>query len=376
MNCPTGALHEKTSSTKVSKAIYHPQKHVIAITDSAMAVSLAEEFGLRAGKDMSGIVNAALRAIGFDAVFDSAFGADLYVQELVYELQERKREGTKQPLLSGHCPAWMKHARQTSGNLPDDITTALPPHHQLGRILKTYYAEKKNIDPSDIFIVSLNTCTAKKEEITNNAYVNGGFPNIDVSMTTRETADFIKLHGIDIHQIEEELTDLPFGMASTAGKIHTLAGGLTEAVIRNLFFSAKGRELRPPRITKLRNTKSIKEYLFKEGELQLKLIAVNGIKEAMEVMEEVRLGTRSADFIEVLACRDGCIGGGGQPLRQPAENVKSRRKALYDIDNKGSINVAEKNPEIEELANRFLGAPGSKKRATMLHIREIKKAAL
>lgn len=375
MNCPTGALHEKTSPGKVSKAIYHPDKHVIAITDTAMAVSLGEEFGMKPGKDMSGTINATLRAIGFDAVFDSAFGADLYVQELVQELKKRKENGVQTPLLSGHCPAWLRHAEQTESHWLDQVTHAMPPHHQLARVLKTYYAEKKGLSPENIFVVSLNTCTAKKEEIISKDYFRNGIANIDVSMTTRETADFIKLHGIDIFQIEEELSDLPFGMASTAGKLHNLSGGLTEALIRSMFFNIKGRELRPPRITKLRNTKTVKEYAVNDEGMSLKIVAVNGMKEAMQVLEEVRLGTRQADFIEVLACKDGCIGGGGQPLRQPSENIKARRKALYEIDNKGSISVADKNPEIEELTNRFLGVAGSERRSDLLHIANKKKAS-
>ncbi|MGM0565835.1 MAG: [Fe-Fe] hydrogenase large subunit C-terminal domain-containing protein [Bacteroidota bacterium] len=368
MHCPTAALHEKTSFNSVSKALHQPEKHVIAITDTAIGVSLAEEFGLKPGKDLSGLLNTTLRAIGFDAVYDTAFGADMYISELVQELTERKKQGISRPLLTNHCPAWIRHAEQTNTELLKDVTTTLPPQQQLAKILKTYYADKKNIKPSDVFVVSLNTCTAKKEEITRKAYFTENNPNIHVSMTTRETADFIKLHGIDIHQLEEELSDLPFGMASAAGKMHPLSGGITESLSRSLFFSLKQRELRPARISKLRNTKTIKEYTFTESKKPLHFVAVNGIKEAMQVINEVESGTRKADFIEILACKNGCVGGGGQPLRQPEENLKARRKALYDADNKGSIKLAEKNPELEELTERFLGLPGSEKRKSLLHI--------
>lgn len=373
MNCPTGALHERTYHNKIRKALHNPDKHVIAISDSAVAVSLGEEFGLKPGKNVSGTLNAALRLAGFNAVFDTAFGADLYLTEVAKEILERKNNGETTPLVSNHCPAWIRHLEQSEKGLPIHTTTAIPPQQQLSRIIKSYYAEKKNINPDDIFVVALNSCTAKKDEITRKDYLSKLNPTIDVSLTTRETADFIKLHGIDFHQIEDELTDLPFGMTSSAGQLHTLSGGLIEGLIRSLFLQDKEREMRPARLARLRSTKSVKEYVYKKENENINLVAVSGIKEAMKVIAETEQGIRKTDFLEILACHDGCIGGGGQPLRQPADNLKARRKAIYEIDNKGPIKVAEKNPEIEDLVRRYLGESGSKKRKELLHIKSLKE---
>ncbi len=369
MNCPTGALHERTYHNKIRKAVHNPEKHVIAISDSAMAVSLGEEFGVKPGKNVSGTLNAALRLAGFNAVFDTAFGADLYLTELAKEILERKNSGETTTLVSNHCPAWMRHLDQTETDFNIAKATVLPPQQQISKIIKSYYAEKKELNPDNIFVVSLNSCTAKKEEINRKEFSAGGNANVDVSMTTRETADFIKLHGIDFHQIEDELTDLPFGMTSSAGQLQTISGGLIEGLIRSMFLQENDRELRPARITRLRNTKSVKEYIFKKGKENIYLVAVSGIKEAMNLLAEVEQGIRKIDFLEVLACKDGCINGGGQPLRQPADNLKARRKAIYEIDNKGSIKVAERNPEIEDLAKRFIGELGSKKRKELLHMK-------
>lgn len=373
MNCPTGALHERTYHNKIRKALHNPDKHVIAISDSAVAVSLGEEFGLKPGKNVSGTLNAALRLAGFNAIFDTAFGADLYLTGVAKEILERKNNGKTTPLVSNHCPAWIRHLEQSEKELHIHTTTAVPPQQQLSRIIKSYYAEKKNLNPDHIFVVALNSCTAKKDEITRKNYLSGANATIDVSLTTREIADFIKLHGIDFHQVDDELTDLPFGMTSSAGHLHTLSGGLIEGLIRSLFLQDKEREMRPARVTRLRNTKSVKEYVYKKENENINLVAVSGIKEAMKVIAETEQGIRKTDFIEILACKDGCIGGGGQPLRQPADNLKARRKAIYEIDNKGSIKVAEKNPEIEDLVRRYLGESGSKKRKELLHIKPLKE---
>lgn len=367
-SCPTGALHEKTYHNKIRTALHNTDKHVIAITDSALNISIGEEFGFKPGRNIGNTINAALRIIGFNAIFDAAFGADLYVNELVTALKSRKENHIEFPLLSSHCPSWIKHSENVAPDLQEHIATALPPQQALGKIIKTYYAKKMKLDPDNIFIVSINSCLSKKDEAGKKAYLSSGITNIDASITTRELAGFIKLHGVEIEHIEEELTDLPFGMASSAGRMLPLSGGLTESLIRSMFLDAKDRELRPARITKLRNTKTVKEYTFKHENKSYKFLAINGIKEAMEILEELKLGIRKADFVEILTCKNGCINGGGQPLRRPDDNIKARRKAIYELDNKGSIKVADKNPELIELYDRYLGKANSKQRIETLHI--------
>lgn len=373
MVCPTGALHEKSSQNKVRQAIHDESKHVVAIFDSAMTVSLAEEFNIKPGKNIEQLITAALRIAGFNKIFDTGFGADLLLREMSEEWLNRIENNGFLPLISSHCPAWMKYAENNYPSLQKYFTTVNPPQELLGSITKNYYAEKAGISKENIFVVSLTSCTARKQERQKKEYNPHGIAHVDAVMTTREVADFIKLHGIDLNQIEEELTDLPFGMCSTAGKMHTAAAGLTEGLIRTAFQQVNNRELRPPRITKLRNNKARKEYGFKANGKEHTMVAVNGLAEAIKILDEVRKGKKQISFLEILACKQGCINGGGQPLRQPDSHINLRRKALYNIDNQGSIKTAHKNPEIQEIYKRLLDTPGSVKSRELLHNKKLLK---
>lgn len=367
MVCPTGALHEKSSQNKVRQVIHENDKHVVAILDSGISVSLAEEFGLKTGKNIEQLITAALRIIGFNRVFDTGFGADLMINEMTHEWLSRIDKKENLPLIATHCPSWVKYAESHYPGLAENFTTVNPPQEISGSIIKNYYASKAGISKENVFVVSLTTCTARKEERLRKAYAPHGISHVDAVMTTREVADFIKLHGIDLDQIEEELTDLPFGMSSSVGKMFPLPGGLTEAMVRTGFFNTNEWEIRPQRITKLRNNKSVKEYQFRKNGKDYKMLAVNGLAEAIKVMDDVKKGIQKPAFIEILTCKQGCLNGGGQPLRQPDTNIHLRRKAIYNIDNQGSIKTAHKNPEIEELYSKFLGKPGSDKSIEYLY---------
>lgn len=361
MVCPTGALHEKTSQSKIRQVIHEKDKHVVAIMDSGIAVSLAEEFNIKTGKNIEQLIAAAMRIIGFNRVFDSSYGADLMINEMAQEWFDRMDAEEKLPMISAHCPSWVKYAEANYPELIENFTKVNPPQEITGSMIKNHYAEKTGINKENVFVVSLTTCTARKEERMRKAYSPHGISYVDAVMTTREVADFIKLHGIDLNQIEEELTDLPYGMSSTAGKMFPSPGGLTEGLVRTAFFNANEREIRPHRITRLRNNKAVKEYQFRRNGRDYNMIAVNGLAEAIKVIRDMKQGYRKPAFIEVLTCKQGCLNGGGQPLRQPDNHISLRRKAIYNLDNQGSIKTAHKNPEIEELYKKFLEKPGSGK---------------
>ncbi|MCF8334689.1 MAG: (2Fe-2S)-binding protein [Bacteroidales bacterium] len=367
MVCPTGALHEKTNQNKIRQVIHDKTKHVVGVFDSGVAVSLAEEFGFKPGKNIEQLISAALRIIGFDKVYDSGFAADLMINEMTDEWLTRIENNENLPLITTHCPAWVKYAERNYPGLTGHFTSVNPPQEIMGSIIKNYYAHKAGLNRENIYVVSLTTCTARKEEKLRKAYTPHGIPHVDTVMTTRELAEFIKLHGIDLNQIEEELTDLPFGMSSTVGKMVASPGGLAEGIVRTAFFKENNRELRPPRLTKLRNNKARKEYRFRKNGRDYLMLAVHGLAEAIKLFKEMKLEQTKPDFIEILACKEGCLNGGGQPLRTPENHINLRRKAIYNIDNQGSIKTAHKNPEVEELYAKYLGTPGSEKSVKLLY---------
>jgi len=373
MVCPTGALHEKSSQNKVRQVIHDTNKHVVAIVDSGIAVSLAEEFNIKPGKNLEQLISAALRIIGFNKVFDTGYGADLMINEMTVEWLDRLDKKEQLPMISSHCPSWVTYAEAQFPELKEHFTAVNPPQEISGSIIKNHYAEKAGLDKENIFVVSLTTCTARKEERLRKAYTPHGISYVDAVMTTRELADFIKLHGIDLNQIEGELTDLPYGMSSSVGKMFPSSGGLTEGMVRTAFHHTNGREIRPLRITKLRNNKAVKEYQFRRKGKDYTMVAVSGLAEAIRVLKDMKSGSRKADFIEVLACKDGCLNGGGQPLRQPENHVSLRRKAIYNVDNQSSIKTAHKNPEIEELYKKLLEQPGSDKSHEFLYNPQLAK---
>ncbi|MCF8337761.1 MAG: (2Fe-2S)-binding protein [Bacteroidales bacterium] len=371
MVCPTGALHEKTSQNKIRQVIHDKTKHVVGFFDSGVAVSLAEEFGFKPGKNIEQLITTALRIIGFDKVYDSGFAGDLMINEMAHEWLTRIKNNKNLPLIATHCPSWVKYAERNYPELKEHFTAINPPQEIMGSIIKNYYAHKAGLNKENIYVVSLTTCTARKEERLRKNYTEHGISYVDTVMTTRELADFIKLHGIDLNQIEEELTDLPFGMSSTVGKMVASPGGLSEGIARTAFYKANNRELRPPRITKLRNNKARKEYRFRKNGHEYLMLAVHGLAEAKNVIKEMKQGHIYPDFIEILTCKEGCLNGGGQPLRMPEDYINYRRKAVYNIDNQGAIKTAHKNPEIEELYSKYLEAPGSEKSVKLLYNPEL-----
>ncbi len=376
MVCPTGALFEKDALMELEDALHNPDKMVIVQYAPSVAVSLAEEFGVKPGREVSGLINAVLRKIGFDKIFDTSCAADAAALEMAAELHERSKRKEKMPLISGSCPAWVKFAEQWFPDLLPVMSTCKSPQQLLGTILKTGYAEKTDIDPARIFSVAIAPCTAKKFEARREEMTRKGLSDIDSVLTTRELAKLIRLYGIDMNQVGSEQADAPWGIPSSAGRLFGAAGGMSEAVIRSLPHIAGAKDPSRIKYQELRGSKGRKEADIKLGRSVYRFVAVSGLSSALTIIEEIREGKSNYDFIEIMACAGGCVNGGGQPIGTGDTAVKARMKALYGVDEKEAIRFSHKNPAVSNLYNEFPGGPGSEKCRVLFHTKYSERKVL
>ena len=367
MVCPTGALTEQNHFAEIKEALSDPNKKVAVQYAPAISVSIAEEFGMEPGKDIAGIMNAALRKIGFDFVFDTSFAADLTIMEESNELIKRITENKNLPLITSCCPAWVKYAEEFVPEMIPNISTCKSPQQMAGAIIKTYFADKKNIKKEDIYSVSIMPCTAKKFEGQREEMTKEGVTDVDAVLTTREFVKFVKLFGINMHEIESETADSPLGIRTSAGKLFGASGGVAEAAIRTAYYTLTGEELVQFKIPEIRGLKGQKETQLQIGDLKIGVAVVNGLVNAKKLLDEIKAGRDDIHFIEIMACPGGCVGGGGQPINMDEQAVKNRIKSLYHIDDTESIKVSHKNPDVMVLYHEFLGEPLGKKSHELLH---------
>lgn len=367
MSCPTGALHEKRHSADLQNALHNADKHVVIQYSPTISVSISEDFGTKAGKDLYGVINAGLRKTGFDKVFDASFSADLYIIELAAEFEKRLLNGGTLPLFSSDCPAWVKFLEQKYPEYIPHLSLCKSPQQMFGAVISNYYTKMFHIKPDDLYTVSAMPCTARKFEAKREQMTQKGISDVDAVLTTRELVQFIRLNGVDTHQLEPEMADFPFHVQSSAGKLTGVTGGLTESLIRTLFYRMTGKEPVQPKINDLRNIKDYKEYHVKIGDFKLGFAIVNTVKYASKIIEDIKAGRDDIHFIEVMACPFGCVNGGGQPITGDVNAVKTRIKAIYENDDKDPIRFAHKNPAIVDLYREFLGEPGGAMSETYLH---------
>ena len=367
MVCPTGALHEKSHFGEVLDALNNPNKKVVVQYAPAISVSIAEAFHMKAGEDINGQLNAALRKIGFDFIFDTTFSADLTIMEESAELIQRILNGGKMPLFTSCCPAWVKYAEEFAPEFLPNVSSCKSPQQMLGAIVKTYFADQENIRPEDIYSVSIMPCTAKKFEAQRTSMTRKGLTDVDAVLTTRELVDLVRMYGIQIGQLEPESADSPMGSHSSAGKLFGASGGVMEAALRTAYFKLTGKEMSELRVSDIRGLTGRKETRMQIGDLELGIAVVSGIANARDLLEEIRNGRKDLHFIEVMACPGGCIAGGGQRIGAGLEAIKARMKSLYDIDEKESIKVSHRNPEIAGIYSNFLGEPLGHTSHELLH---------
>lgn len=375
--CPTGALREKNHFPEIIEALANPAKKVVVQYAPSISVSLAEEFNLRPGKDINGIMNAALRKIGFDRVFDTTFGADLTIMEEAAELVERIKSNKNLPMFTSCCPGWVKYAEQFRPEILPHISTCKSPQQMMGSVIKSYYANIENIKAEEIYSVAVMPCTAKKFEGQREEMTHKGVTDVDAVLTTRELAKLIRLYSIDINNLEPEEADSPLGTKSSAGKIFGASGGVMEAAIRTAYFKLTGKEIENLKFQELRGFKGRKEAKLNINGLEIGVAVVSGLQNARKLLDEIFEGGRKdLHFIEIMTCPGGCINGGGQHIGADENAVRARMKTLYEIDEKSAMKMSHQNPQIIELYDKFLGEPLGHKSHELLHTKYAKRDVL
>ncbi|BDF34125.1 ferredoxin [Lachnospiraceae bacterium] len=351
--CPTGAITIKQNIRPVWEAVADKDTRVIVQIAPAVRVAVGDKFGIPKGENSLGKLAAALRRMGFDEIYDTNFGADLTVMEESEELLERLESGDNLPLFTSCCPGWVKFCENKYPGLREHISTCRSPQQMFGAVLK----EEARMDKEEkrkTVVVSIMPCTAKKAEIRRPEHSTDGEQDVDYVLTTTEVTRMIKEAGIDLAQMPSEALDMPFGLSSGAGAIFGVTGGVTEAVLRRLVGSSRQEDLEDISFTGVRGIEGIKEATVALGEREVKIAVVNGLKCADEVMGKIQSGELYYDFVEVMACRRGCITGGGQPVPIGARTKKARLEALYKIDTVAQIKLSNENPIIQTLYSGLL----------------------
>ncbi len=370
--CPVGALHVRDDGDKVMEALEDPSKFVVIQTAPSVRVGLAEAFDFPIGVDVEGKLAAALRAIGFDRVFDTVFGADLTIVEEAHELITRIQEGGTLPMFTSCCPAWIKLCEQDYPEIIPNISTCKSPQQMFGAVTKTYYAEKEEIPVENIVVVSAMPCSAKKFEITRADQDAAGVPDVDYSITNRELARMIKQAGIKFAGLPEEGFDSILGSGTGAGVIFGATGGVMEAALRTAMDIMTGQTAEAIEYQAVRGIEGVKEATVAIGDKELKVAAVSGLANARALLEKMKDASVSFDFVEIMACPGGCVNGGGQPIQEApvraVEDLREKRAAaLYKGDEARTLRKSHENPMIRKVYDTYIGTPGNDKAHGMLH---------
>ncbi|MBE6551883.1 MAG: 2Fe-2S iron-sulfur cluster binding domain-containing protein [Ruminococcaceae bacterium] len=376
--CPTGAITERDDTDKVWEALSDPSKHVVVAPAPSVRAQLGEEFGLPIGTNVEGKMVSALRKLGFAKVFDVDTAADLTILEEGTELLERLNNGGKLPLITSCSPGWVKFCEYYYPEFIDNISSCKSPQQMYGAMMKTYYAEKMGIDPKDMFVVSIMPCTAKKFEIEREDQNASGYPDVDVSLTTRELAAMIKKAGIVFEDLSDETFDPAFGIASGAGHIFGATGGVMEAALRTVYEVVTGKTLEKVEFTEVRGVEGVKEAEYDLNGTKVRVAVTSGLENASKLLDKIKSGEADYQFIEVMACPGGCVNGGGQPhqpgyVRNFIDLRAERAKALYKEDAGMALRKSHENPVIKELYDTYLEKPGSHKAHEILHTTYVKR---
>ena len=353
--CPTGAISIKQNVEPVWAALADRNTRVVAQIAPAVRVAVGDKFGIKKGENTLGRLVAALRRIGFDEVYDTNFGADLTVMEESKELVERLGSGENLPLFTSCCPAWVKFCENRYPEFRKNSSTCRSPQEMFGALLKEearMNAEKDRAEgkePKKTMVVSIMPCTAKKAEITRPEHFTDGEQNVDYVLTTTEITRMIQEAGIDLAQVQPEALDMPFGLASGAGAIFGVTGGVTEAVLRRLVNSSRAEDLEEISFSGVRGVDGIKEAKVNLNGREVKIAVVNGLHCAEDLLEKMKAGEAHYDFVEVMACKRGCIAGGGQPVPIGPRTKKARLEGIYKIDSMAQIKLSNENPIITEV---------------------------
>lgn len=370
--CPTGALVEKDQTQLVFDAIDDPDKFVVVQTAPAIRATLGECFDMPIGTNVKGKMVTALKMLGFDKVFDTDFGADLTIMEEANEFIERFKNGGTLPMITSCSPGWVKFCEYYYPELLPNLSSCKSPQQMTGAMIKTYYAQKENIDPANIVVVSIMPCTAKKFEVDRDDQNAAGVPDVDIALTTRELARMIKAQQIQFTKLPDSDFDPALGITTGAGAIFGATGGVMEAALRTAADTLTGQSLEEIDYKEVRGTEDIKEATYNVAGIDVKVAVASGLRNAAAVLDKVKSGEADYQFIEIMCCPGGCVNGGGQPI-QPASvrnftDLKAERaKALYEEDLNLPLRKSHDSPIIKQVYEEFLEKPGSHKAHEILH---------
>ncbi len=369
-HCPVGALTERDDTTKVIDALNDPEKIVVAQIAPSIRAAWGEAWNLSAEEATVERLASALHIMGFDYVFDTNFTADLTIMEEGSEFLARLGDAanSKLPLFTSCCPGWVRFVKSHYPEFVDNLSTAKSPQQMFGAVAKSYYAELLGVEPSKIYCVSIMPCLAKKHECAIPAMNDAcGDPDVDVVLTTREVDRLIRSEFINPAEIEDRALDMPLGIGSGAGNIFGATGGVMEAALRSAYFLVTGSNPDPDAFKDVRGQDGWKEATFDINGTTLKVAVVNGLGNADKLLKALKSGKVSYDFIEVMACPGGCVGGGGQPIHDNVEMAPNRAPTLYDQDAASDLRFSHENPSITAIYKDYLGKPLSERSHHLLH---------
>ena len=369
-HCPVGALRERDDVQKALDALADPDKITVVQVAPAVRAAWGEPFGLpREFATVKRLVSA-LRQMGFDYIFDTNFSADLTIMEEGSEFLEKlkNKEHEKFPMFTSCCPGWVRFMKSQFPDMVDQLSTAKSPQQMFGAVAKSYYAKLLDVDPSRIYSVSIMPCIAKKHEcalpVMNDA---GAGQDVDLVLTTREIDRLIRAEHIIPADLKEEEFDSPLGVGSGAGVIFGATGGVMEAALRSAYYLVTGRNPDPDSFKKVRGMEGWKEAEFNLAGQNLKVAVASGLGNTRKLMNAIRKGKVSYDFVEIMACPGGCAGGGGQPIKDGKEQAGERCEVLYGLDKVNNLRFSHENPSVQKCYQDYLEAPLSHRAHELLH---------
>ena len=377
VSCPVGALNEKSQIDEVWNAISDPEKQVIFYTAPSIKATLGESFGMPIGTNVEGKMVSAIRRLGVDKVFNMDFTADLTILEEANELVERITRKETLPMFTSCCPGWVKFVEHYYPEMIPHLSTCKSPQGMFGAVLKSYYAQKYNLDPEKMFVVSVIPCTAKKFEATRPELRTFDFDDVDVALTTRELAKMIKGAGIKLEDMDDEDYDAPFNKATGGGAIFGATGGVLEAALRTAARMLDG-SFKKIEFTEVRGPQEIREAKYNVAGVEVKVAVTSGLGNARKLIEKIKKGEADYQMVEIMACPGGCINGGGQPVQ--SDSVRNyvdlkaiRSKALYDYDKQCKYRCSDESPIIKTIYDEFFDAPGKPRAHKLLHTKYVNR---
>ncbi len=374
-HCPVGALKERNDVPKVYDVLADPSKITVVQVAPAVRTAWAEALGIPEEQATEGRMAAALKQMGFDYVFDTSFGADVTIMEEASELLERLQspKDYQWPMFTSCCPGWVSYLTKKYPAFIGNLSTTKSPQQIFGALVKSFFAEKIGAEPKDICSISIMPCVSKKREAALFSMRSSGTHDVDIVLTTREFIRMLRSEHINLEALEETAFDSPLGSSTGAGVIFGATGGVMEAALRTAYRTLMGKEAPAEAFTDVRGTAGRKEASFTLGETVLRTCTVSGLGNAMRLMEDLKAGRVHYDFVEVMACPGGCVGGGGQPIHDGLELAGSRGEKLYKLDNQRPLRQSHNNPDVQAVYGQFLEKPLSEKAERLLHSNHIKE---